>query len=101
MMSVPMPAMFFLKVTVRNPKVSRKTLPKDPFGRIGVPVKRLAAIRITTPDAKNTKIALYFFRISFATITAKMMVSAIRNHEYILTFSFEIKETLIKSQSQI
>ena len=95
MMSVPMPAMFFLKVAVRNPKVSRKTLPKDPFGRIGVPVRRLAVIRITTPDAKNTKIALYFFRISFATITAKMTVSAIRNHEYIRTSSFAAKIFLI------
>jgi hypothetical protein len=50
-----------------------------------VPVHKLAPIKITMPDAKNTKIALYFFKMSLATITEQIIVKAIDKNPVIIT----------------
>ena len=54
---MPILARLVLKLLLIKPKVSRKTLPKVILPKIGVPVHKLAPIKITMPDAKNTKIA--------------------------------------------
>jgi hypothetical protein len=79
-----MPEMLDLKVFVMKPNVSSSKLPRVALPRMGVPVRTLATMSSTMPEAKNMKMALYFFRINFATMMAASTVNAIKNQSNML-----------------
>ena len=83
MIIMPMPDRLLLKLLVKKPKTSSNGLPSVALPKIGVPVSALAINMITIPEVKKTKIALYFFSISFATITEKITVNDISKTEFI------------------